>query len=286
MPHSPSPNIGDHMDLLCRSEGYSSTSSEEGEVSPQSPDGIPWDRMLQRQAEHEGPRWRNYYSPLDVMEPRPQVAEHLYLAAASQSRQQPVHPGSPVAFGQQLGSVRFAPPPPVILVQPPEPDVPVMHVPQAYAPYVPQRRPTRLERQTVRYHLAHYGLDQTPAGQDILSLACRVWHTLPNNMVVARLRDDEPAWVVQDLGNKINWLRCGAWSHRSVVCRCVAILHVEALNLRILACGGQPIVPQPGLPPWISQMRVRPAFMRDSFYTRALRLNPDGIISRQDRRVG
>jgi hypothetical protein len=281
MPHPPSSNIGDHLNLLYRADAQSGDSS--GESSRAStPDEQFWRGLLRQDIDRTSVSFvgddysPGYYSPLDsYASVRSDTATGYFDQAPAPA---------PTAMATQLNLRSAAPSPgprpgtPTIRIVPP-PEAPMPPPQGVLLPTYRVPRPTSRQRALDRHNVLHYPLADTPAGRSLQDLRHRTWFRLTNGMCVTRLGNDEPGWRVQDIGNKINWLGCGAWSHRSVVSRCVAVLHIEALNLRLVESGVRPIVPIEHPPGWIQSMRVRPVFLRDNFYSSALRLNPEMVIA-------
>lgn len=131
--------------------------------------------------------------------------------------------------------------------------------------------PRQMTRSVARHDLVRKPLHQSYLGRSILALQQYAWFTLSNGLVVMRFDEGESHWRANDMANCINWLRCGAYCHRSSTHNVIAIANLDALNQRIVASGARPIVPLCHPPAWrFHHRRPEPTFMRHTFISRHL----------------
>lgn len=130
-------------------------------------------------------------------------------------------------------------------------------------------------REQTRLELLSLPLNENALGRRILDLRRYRWYTMSNGLVVMRFARNESQWRANDISNSINWLRCGAYCHRSSTHNIIAVANLPALNARIARCGLEPIIPANFPPRWrYDSPRPVPGFMRHGFVSRHLeRLN-------------
>jgi hypothetical protein len=124
------------------------------------------------------------------------------------------------------------------------------------------------QRDFAHSQLVNNPLDRTTMGRSILQLHEYTWYTLANGLTAMRFGRGESIWRANDVGNHINWLRCGAYCHRSQVHNLIAVVNIECLNERIRAAGGHPINPMPYQPNWDYGLHNEPTFTRRLFVSR------------------
>lgn len=161
-------------------------------------------------------------------------------------------------------------PPPEVHPDPGPQRIPVCTVPIETVQTSQQRR------NSARRRLRELPLEASAAGRWLLHLRNYAWHRLPNGMAVMRFAPVDPNWAPNDTANYINWLECGAHAHRSILLRCLAVMHIENLNQVFALNGKGPIWVNDYVPDWVDTMRVRPPFMRDHFlgYPSRFHLHP------------
>lgn len=124
-------------------------------------------------------------------------------------------------------------------------------------------------RRTARRELCERPLHATTLGRSILALRHCQWHMLDNGIATTRFDSGQSAWRANDMANCINWLRCGAYAHRSLAYNVIGIVNLDRLNEVITQCGHPPITTEPGLPDWTFDVaRGTPMFMRHNFVSR------------------
>lgn len=124
------------------------------------------------------------------------------------------------------------------------------------------------QRDFAHSELVSKPLDRSTMGRGIMLLHEYDWYTLPNGLSAMRFGRGESVWRANDVGNHINWLRCGAYCHRSQTHNLIAVVNLECLNERIRAAGGHPINPLPFAPNWDYGLHNEPTFTRRAFVSR------------------
>lgn len=137
-----------------------------------------------------------------------------------------------------------------------------------HAPPSPARRAAsrrQRDRRRLQEQLRRLPIDQSTVGRSLLDLRNYPWHRLPNGLAVMQFGPDDAPYRPSDIASYINWLECGARAHRSNICHCLAVLHIENINHQFALCGRRPIMVEDGTPDWVHELVVRPPFLRDNF---------------------
>ncbi|RYF12126.1 MAG: hypothetical protein EOO40_01940 [Deltaproteobacteria bacterium] len=116
------------------------------------------------------------------------------------------------------------------------------------APTVPTQtcRPDSLE--SIRKHRASQHrkdrealrknkLCDTGMGRVILNLTRYAWYRMPNGLTAMQFGQGESTWRSNDCANNINWLRSGAYAHRSVPANMLAVVNIDMLAPYFAAAG-------------------------------------------------
>lgn len=136
---------------------------------------------------------------------------------------------------------------------------------------MPRSTPSRNTEQQRRRRMARAALCNRPLnesnlGRCILALCDYDWFLLGNGIATMRFGEHESAWRANDMANCINWLRCGAYCHRSLAHNAIGIANIASLNALIASCGHTPIAATEGTPDWpFVEGRGSPSFFRSNF---------------------